>query len=169
VAKHIPPSDFYITCATVIPVLFLAIAVQGKGYQSVLQAALKMTQLRYGERWERRLMPLILGRFLKFTAYGVLCAGALGEILAISVLYQGYEQPWDRKTVALATLVLVIAVAVGPFNAYLDARKAIDDLTFPPPKPPPAHRRHPQSTERAGTQHVDPSPSPTSELDEAHP
>ena len=30
------PSDFYVTCASVIPVLFLALAVQGRVYEWVL-------------------------------------------------------------------------------------------------------------------------------------
>ena len=32
-------SDFYVVCATVIPVLFLAAAVQGNAYKNVLGAA----------------------------------------------------------------------------------------------------------------------------------
>jgi hypothetical protein len=39
VQEKIPISEFYVTCATVIPVLFLAAAVQGGVYASLLQAA----------------------------------------------------------------------------------------------------------------------------------
>lgn len=34
-------ADFYVTCATVIPVLFIAVTVQGQAYEAVLREALK--------------------------------------------------------------------------------------------------------------------------------
>jgi hypothetical protein len=33
-----PDTDFYVTCATVIPVLFLALALQGRPYDSLIRA-----------------------------------------------------------------------------------------------------------------------------------
>ena len=48
-AKHFP-SDFYVTCVTVMPVLFLAVAAQQKAYEFVLRVTLMAVQPRRGER-----------------------------------------------------------------------------------------------------------------------
>ena len=129
-AKQFDP-DFYITCATVIPVLSLAIAVGP--YKTLLQTALAAAKARQGERsWKRQIRPYITSRILQLTAYAIWAAGALGEFLALSVLYQGYEQPADRKIVMAVTLLLVFAASAGPLGAYADARRELDKLGFPP-------------------------------------
>lgn len=104
-------ADFYITAATVIPVLFLAFAVQGRTYQDMLQAI-----RRAKER------AAISYRPLRILALLILAAGTNGEIVAILALY-------DRSTsaegyVLIAVISLVIAVVVGP--AYALWRTDID-------------------------------------------
>ncbi len=48
-----PPFNglFYATAATIIPVLFLAIAVQGRGYESLLKVLVTMGRLAHRGVW----------------------------------------------------------------------------------------------------------------------
>jgi hypothetical protein len=113
VAKHFP-SDFYVTCATVIPVLFLAVAVQGRTYESVLQAARRALpnssaseRARRPWRWLRQLWGIVKSWVLQIIACAVVVAGGYGEVEALLALYRGSEAPGQRWAVLLTTLILV--------------------------------------------------------------
>jgi hypothetical protein len=75
VTKHFN-ADFYVTCATVIPVLFVAVAVQGRTYESILRVVASPGSISFS--------ALQLGML-------ILIAGGAGEALAIFVLYRGSE------------------------------------------------------------------------------
>ena len=110
-------ADFYITCATVIPVLFLAVAVQGQAYEAVLISA--RHQARTG-RHDRRISKLSSGFWswlLRLVAYAILLAGVVGELGALLTLYDGREGG-AKLFVLLSTLALVIAVAAGPLARF---------------------------------------------------
>jgi hypothetical protein len=62
VTKHFN-ADFYITCATVIPVLYLALAVQGGTYEAMLKAALA-GQRRKPKRSRDHAAAVLLPRLL---------------------------------------------------------------------------------------------------------
>jgi hypothetical protein len=144
-------SDFYVTCATIIPVLFLAVAVQGRSYGSLLERSLAVAQDVRGDGWRQKLWPYIASRLLKFLAYTIWIAGGLGEGLALTVLYRSSATPDDRMMVYLATLVLVAAVATGPLSSYVDLRRSLDRLGFSPSKPmPPASQTDSQAQDVAG-------------------
>ena len=112
-AKSFDP-NFYIVCATVIPVLFLAVAVQGGAYKSVLTAAMTAARTKPSDGWKRQLRALALSRTLQLAGYAIWCAGALGELLALMVLYQGHEEGGTRITVFLATAFLAFVASAGP-------------------------------------------------------
>ena len=148
-------ANFYITCATVIPVLFLAVAVQGLPpqvpYQSVLRAwravdhageitlapvlsaalavfAGQDTGAAPPKRWKWVRLAVaavaavflwVIASFLGLIALFIVLAGAVGEFMALYVLYQGSEQPGDRGLVLAATLVLGATVAADPVQAYI--------------------------------------------------
>jgi hypothetical protein len=128
------PSDFYVTCATVIPVLFLALAVQGPVYEWVLRTSERAE--RYSNTtWRRglgRQPPARRERPLQGTremvaefasvvlwviALLIVFAGGFGEGLALYALYRGSEPADARRWVLVATLVLVAAVVAGPLLA----------------------------------------------------
>jgi hypothetical protein len=119
-------SDFYVVCATVIPVLFLAVAVQGNAYKTLLDTALKVRATNADDSWRRKWTAIIRARTLQRIGYAIWCAGALGEFLALLVLYQGHEQPETRITVFFCTVLLVFAAAMGPLNAYNEIRKQLN-------------------------------------------
>jgi hypothetical protein len=100
-------ADFYITCATVIPVLFIAVTLQGQVYEAVLREALKTRQM--GAVAESRLLQQV--------AYFIWAPGAIGEVFAVLALYYGHNVGGSRLYVLLATLILVVAVAARPFVA----------------------------------------------------
>ena len=123
-AKSFDP-NFYIVCATVIPVLFLVVAVQGSAYQAVLEAAMTAARTKASDGWTRQLRALALSRTLQLIGYATWCAGALGELLALMVLYQGHEESGTRIIVFLATVFLVFVASAGPLSAYTQVRSAI--------------------------------------------
>lgn len=132
------PSDFYIACATVIPVLFLALAVQGRTYADLMRAA---DPFRSGAlarpggkgaptpkgQWRVTLVPLISA-----VAGGmVLVSGGVGESFAIWALYSRSDTREIRLFVLLMTLVLVavvvfvamVAAASSPGERKTDERR----------------------------------------------
>jgi hypothetical protein len=133
VSKPFDP-NFYIVCATVIPVLFLAAAVQGSSYRTILDTALKVRVTQAGDGWRRKLVARTRARILIFIAYLTWVAGALGEIFALLALYRGHEQTDDRKTVLLCTVWLVLIASAGPLNAFGQVRSKLDKWQDPRPE-----------------------------------
>jgi len=110
---------FYATTATVIPVLFLAIAVQGRTYEDLLKAAgdtyergLRRQHLRQPHRASARPpVPLLATWALLSTALIIMCFAVLAEITALICLYQ--QSPTaDPGTVITAAILLTIALSL---------------------------------------------------------
>jgi hypothetical protein len=130
VLTHAPASFsdvFYATAATVIPVLFLAIAVQGQMYRDLLNAA-RRASLR-ADRGVRSIGPIGMG--LAFIAWFatwslalfLLLVGTYGELASLTALYEQHAE----SGVFLSTVTLVVAVAIAPASAlgrflYREAR-----------------------------------------------
>ncbi len=113
---------FYATAATIIPVLFVAIAVQGRLYDIVLAAPEEMKQ------WLAGHLPRRLGRASLISYYcsvlaaivaaAILIYGIEGEILAIRSLY--LQRPvGPHGEVETAVIVLTVMAAVLPAAAFL--------------------------------------------------
>jgi hypothetical protein len=109
---------FYATAATIIPVLFLALAVQGPAYQRVFRAGM-VTFAGVTADGRRR---TVLARTVNFVAAYLLAtlisatlfAGAAGELIAIYALYQQHDQATTRQKVLLSAMFLVIATTAVP-------------------------------------------------------
>jgi hypothetical protein len=128
------PSDFYVTCATVIPVLFLAIAVQGRTWESILHNYRTADQVASEDfarkwrdarsTWERAKVVFVRRGSANFKSSNltlaivyIIAAGTFGEFMALLTLYRGSEVRSGRFIVFVATLILVAAVAAGPIRA----------------------------------------------------
>jgi hypothetical protein len=123
VAKHFN-ADFYITCATVIPVLFIALVVQGGTYEDMLRTALEAAHRRPG-----RSRDAAAHQLLPSVAYLSLMAGVLGEVFALIALFNGTATGFeDRLVVLLMTIFLVIAVAAGPAWRWMRVQDTVDRL-----------------------------------------
>jgi len=129
-------ADFYVTCATVIPVLFLAAAVQGQAFIFLLQRA--------GRGTSRQRQWLTL-RFFRLRVAAIVIAGIVGEPVALWALYRESERPWQRPTVLAATLILLLAVAAAPVGTYADRAAQFLDQTLqgPPERPAPGEDEAP--------------------------
>jgi hypothetical protein len=123
-------SDFYVTCATVIPVLFLALAVQGRSWEAMLRTALEQGQAARRGRWHRRMRAQAASRLAQLTAFAILLAGAGGEWISLVALYRGRDGRGESATILVLTLVLVVATASGPLVTYI---RVLQQLNPNPP------------------------------------
>jgi hypothetical protein len=119
VAKSFP-SDFYVTCATVIPVLFVALIVQGGTYEAMLRTALDAAQTL-----PRRNRDIAAAHVLPVVAYLTFAAGLLGEALALVVLYRGADTHAIRISVLITTLILLVMVTAVPGWKWWRAQQAV--------------------------------------------
>jgi hypothetical protein len=114
------PTDFYVTCATVIPVFYLALVVQGGTYGSMLKAARQAAKTL-----PQRSRDYAAAEILPVAAWFTLAAAALGEGASLFALYAGSEQPETRPIVLICTLILLFAVTALPAWNYLQTTGAV--------------------------------------------
>lgn len=87
-------ANFYVTAATIIPVLYLVLAVQETTFQRIVETWQDMikasrTTLHHRLRLSAALSGGVVVGVLVATAFGIVIAGGLGELLAVYALYQG--------------------------------------------------------------------------------
>ena len=106
-------SNFYITAATAIPTLFVALAVQGNGYENLLKASARLSQRGEGNRhgWA---IAIAGSSALIGIAIAILFFAILGEILAVYALYQQQAESGTEVYVLVGTVAFVLATAAGP-------------------------------------------------------
>jgi formate hydrogenlyase subunit 3/multisubunit Na+/H+ antiporter MnhD subunit len=120
VAKHFP-SDFYVTCASVIPVLFLAVSLQGSAWGSLRRQTFGAADAleRFGRSSPvRRIFTSVLVSTVG-AALLIMFAGGVGEFFALLALFGGSEFPGQRVIVFVATLILVAAVVVTSYMTFM--------------------------------------------------
>src|SRR5262249_42777642 len=119
------------------PVLFLAVAVQGRTWESMLRSyrtADQVASADFARRWRdapsgwgrarvalnlrRRGLANLKSSNLTLAIVYIIGAGTIGEFMALLSLYRGSEVQGGRFIVFVATLILVAAVAAGPIRAY---------------------------------------------------
>jgi hypothetical protein len=114
-------TEFYATAATIIPVLFLAVAVQGNTYD-VLIRALGTSRGRMRDRRSplpQRLVALVATEATFLLACAILIYGALNEGIAVYALY---KQKAEEPAATLFAVIFLVAVsAAGPTLAFLRA------------------------------------------------
>ena len=130
VHKQFSP-DFYITCATVIPLLFLAVTLQGPAWGWILSASERagsysnpiLRRFLRGKaavrgdgpwQWTRTTLAELMTVGLVVVLLVSVTACGLGEGLALCVLYRASDSAGDRRAVLMATLFLVAAVLAAP-------------------------------------------------------
>ena len=69
-------------------------------------------------------------RFFRLRVAAIVTAGIAGEPIALWALYRASERPWQRPTVLVATLILLLAVAAAPIGAYADRVAQFLDQTL---------------------------------------
>jgi hypothetical protein len=113
--------DFYLAVATVIPVLYVALAVQGDAYEPFVRAAFKF---KPGDQRPHILRRIVAG----IIAAAIIVDGVIGEGLALYILYKGNAGAVGRGTgltLLILTIFFVISAATGP---ALKVIKIVNDL-----------------------------------------
>jgi hypothetical protein len=130
-SQHAPTFNFnfYLAAATVIPVLFLALAVQGHTYKNMLERARRTAENTLRQYETARLLPrngprrtltdqadvgCITGCATLLGAVLILFFGSIGEITAISALSNQQSNWFENGLVGFATVYLALAVAGYP-------------------------------------------------------
>jgi hypothetical protein len=113
---------FYATAATIIPVLFLAIAVQGPLYGDLLKASAatlrRFREHKAGSSPRRLVLRLWIGSVLASgAAVAILIVTVGGEIEALLSLNAGRAYGDPHAAIAAAVL-LTAAAAIGPALAF---------------------------------------------------
>jgi hypothetical protein len=108
---------FYATVATVIPVLFLALAVQGRGFDRVLRA-MQAPRHERGDPPPRSELGLFSPRVLMVTAWLILGSAFGGEATALFDLYRQRSPSGDGLVTLACVLFLLMAVAAGPVLSF---------------------------------------------------
>jgi hypothetical protein len=123
VARHVTfNADFYITAATVIPVLYLALTVQGTMFPWLVARLGKALEKMKGEVGSKaklvKLLGTLLGAYTAMTAAAlIITAGVVGEIVALLVLVHRHDSTAARQIVFDSTVGLLVFTAAGPIWA----------------------------------------------------
>jgi hypothetical protein len=109
-----PPPPYnpilYATAATIIPVLFLAIGVQGDTYKDITRWALNISPIVPGTIRGNAVVLLVVA--------AVPGAGIGGEITAILVLAWGHADFRTYRAMLLILTFLVVVAALGPLVQF---------------------------------------------------
>jgi hypothetical protein len=109
---------FYATIATIIPVLFLAIAVQGRLYEEIIKAGVRAVEWpKTAKSWQQAFGRFLAGwigsSILFLLSAAILVSGVGGEIQAILALE--WERPvGDSAAAAQGIILLTIVAGIGP-------------------------------------------------------
>ena len=120
---HTFSSNFYATTATVIPVLYLALTVQGPllpGLLSRLHRSLELISKPGKDKQarERRVIALLGGAYVLMTAAAlIVAAGVAGEVIALIALERAHDSPLTRAIVLSSVVGLLLVTAAGPLWA----------------------------------------------------
>jgi cytochrome bd-type quinol oxidase subunit 2 len=147
-------ADFYVVAATVIPVLYLALTLQGQTYEwiisqyrKVVREFAKAAAQENPEKWVmfRTSAPIIA---IALGSYAIVLPALLGELSAIMALYKGSASHGTTQFVFVNFVILLIVVLAGPVIQYasvavaaykemkelLVSEKAADTQSEPPPE-----------------------------------
>jgi hypothetical protein len=118
---------FYSTVATIIPVLFLAIAIQGRTYEDLTKAYATANRKLWhapSGSWRRRFASATILITTGLISAGIVALGAIGEIRAIFALYQQHADRGTQQVVFVTVTFLIVVVAGAPLLATGRALRA---------------------------------------------
>jgi hypothetical protein len=105
--------DFYVTAATVIPLFYLALTLQGQTFERIIVRSIKEINRRTTS-WRQAVFNLISVFVLGLAGIVIVSSGIAGESGAILALYNQSSSRTTDQLVLLSLFVLLIAVVTGP-------------------------------------------------------
>lgn len=116
------PSDFYVTAATVIPVLYLAFVVQGPSYERMIKTAVQYLARSFSVRsipsflWAANLSGGLLTLALMIVVLPIAT-----EVLALLALGRGADTIAERSWIMTAVVLLLVTAAIPPLMILVRA------------------------------------------------
>ncbi len=110
-------SDFYATVAATIPVLFLAMVLQGGGFQDLVQGFQRATAHFRADITRPGWRPVIACWIFFSGAMLILFYGAVGEIIALFALYHQHVSAVQAGAPLWSAVYLTVAVVIRPLVA----------------------------------------------------
>jgi hypothetical protein len=116
---HAFNADFYVTTATVIPVLYLSLTLQGTTFERIMsywRSSNKKAPFTF--RGQLPIYAIAIGSI----AFGsIVLFSVYGEYLALRALYSQESSPRTDQTVYVSVIALLIITAIGPFIRFTTA------------------------------------------------
>ena len=114
---------FYATVATIIPVFFIAIAIEKTIYQGLVDTMARVydqsrAAIDAGDFSRRQMKNMMMGTALQIITTVILFAGIVGETISIFALYQQQISPGSRTAVLVTVFISAAAVAMGPLARW---------------------------------------------------
>ena len=156
---------FFATAATVIPVLFLALAVQGHVVEDLIKPATEAIRNYWAPPESRKPIPegirgAWVGSISLLLAQIVIFAGGGGEILSFIALYLQKTNDIITVYVLAGVIALIVAASVGPTLALMRSTREMLQMGPAPAAPTPA--AHQEGTTETTTVSPPATPTPVS-------
>jgi hypothetical protein len=124
-------ANFYIIASTIIPVLFLALVLQGSTYEQLLANWLRMVK---NAAKNSKLIAWALDFASYIIAIFVLLSGFLGELRATFALYDGRASASTGQFVLFSVIVLLVVATFGPAAGLVRTMSMTDEFLRDPKK-----------------------------------
>jgi len=112
-------ASYYETAATVIPVFFLALTLQGRTYEDLMTRWRSSATQTPTELWPQ--IRFMLSAFVAIIVALAVFFGIYGEYLALRAVYTGKATSAIRQSVFVASIGLLAVVAAAPLYSFLTA------------------------------------------------
>ena len=113
---HAFNADFYVTLATVIPVLYLALTLQGTTFEKVM--IYWRSSNKKAPRTFKGQAPTFIVGAVSIAAAGIVSYSVNGEYLALHALYSQDSSSATGTTVYTSVILLLFLTAAGPFARF---------------------------------------------------
>jgi hypothetical protein len=111
-------SNLYVVAATIIPLFYLALTLQGHTVEILTSRLVKEIRREDKSLWHF-LWSALIGAGALSGGLAILVAGVTGEWLAILAVYNESASTTNGSIVLLCLLVMLIAVVTGPLLRLL--------------------------------------------------
>ena len=113
--------NFFIVVATVIPVLYLALTLQGPTYERMMARWRSAVREGHRDRSFRSEARTVTAAFLAIVGTAIILYSVLAEYLSLRALYSQTASVATQGTVLQAAVALLVMTVAGPVYAFVVA------------------------------------------------